>query len=93
MSAVVMVSLFCGCGEQKTTQKEEIDTVTFTDALDREVTVKKNPERVAALIGSFADVWTLAGGTVCASVDDAWDDFDLDLPDAVNLGGAHSPNL
>ena len=93
MSVVVMVSLFCGCGEQKTTQKEEIDTVTFTDALDREVTVKKNPERVAALIGSFADVWTLAGGTVCASVDDAWDDFDLDLPDAVNLGGAHSPNL
>lgn len=93
MSAVVIVSLFCGCGEQKTTQKEEIDTVTFTDALDREVTVKKNPERVAALIGSFADVWTLAGGTVCASVDDAWDDFDLELPDAVNLGGAHSPNL
>lgn len=93
MSAVIMVSLFCGCGEQKTTQKEESDTVTFTDALEREITVKKNPERVATLIGSFADVWTLAGGTVCASADDAWDDFGLDLPGAVNLGGAHSPNL
>lgn len=92
MSAVIMISLFCGCAE-KAPQKEESDTVTFTDALDREVTVKKNPERVAALIGSFADVWTLAGGTVCASADDAWDDFDLELPDAVNLGGAHSPNL
>lgn len=92
MSAVIMISLFCGCAE-KAPQKEESDTVTFTDALDREVTVKKNPERVAALIGSFADVWTLAGGTVCASVDDAWDDFDLDLPNVVNLGGAHSPNL
>lgn len=92
ISAVIMFSLFCGCAE-KAPQKEESDTVTFTDVLDREVTVKKNPERVAALIGSFADVWTLAGGTVCASADDAWDDFDLDLPDAVNLGGAHSPNL
>lgn len=92
MSAVVMISLFCGCAE-KAPQKEESDTVTFTDALDREVTLKKNPERVATLIGSFADVWTLAGGTVCASADDAWDDFGLDLPDAVNLGGAHSPNL
>lgn len=92
MSAVIMISLFCGCAE-KAPQKEESDTVTFTDALDREVTLKKNLERVAALIGSFADVWTLAGGTVCASVDDAWDDFDLELPDAVNLGGAHSPNL
>ena len=92
MSAVIMISLFCGCAE-KAPQKEESDTVTFTDALDREVTVKKNPERVAALIGSFADIWTLAGGAVCASADDAWDDFDLDLPNAVNLGGAHSPNL
>ena len=92
MSAVVMFSLFCGCAE-KAPQKEESDTVTFTDALEREITVKKNPERVATLIGSFADVWTLAGGTVCASADDAWDDFGLDLPDAVNLGGAHSPNL
>lgn len=92
LSAVVMFSLFCGCAE-KAPQKEESDTVTFTDALEREITVKKNPERVATLIGSFADVWTLAGGTVCASADDAWDDFGLDLPDAVNLGGAHSPNL
>ena len=38
------------------------DAVTFTDALERTVSVKKNPERVAALLGSFADVWTLAGG-------------------------------
>ena len=92
LSAVIMISLFCGCAE-KAPQKEESDTVTFTDALEREITVKKNPERVATLIGSFADVWTLAGGTVCASADDAWDDFGLDLPGAVNLGGAHSPNL
>ena len=35
--------------------------VTFTDALGRTVTVE-SPKRVAALIGSFADVWCLAGG-------------------------------
>ena len=33
---------------------------TFTDDLGRTVTVEQ-PERVAALIGSFADVWCLAG--------------------------------
>ena len=38
-----------------------VDTVTFTDDLAREVTVPQNPERVAALIGSFADVWCIAG--------------------------------
>lgn len=67
--------------------------VTFTDALGREVSVEKNPERTAALIGSFADVWTLSGGTLCAAPEDAWADFGLELPEAVNLGGAHSPGF
>ena len=67
--------------------------VTFTDALGREVSVEKKPERTAALIGSFADVWTLSGGTLCAAPEDAWEDFGLELPEAVNLGGAHSPGF
>lgn len=66
--------------------------ITFTDALGREVTVD-HPQRVAALLGSFADVWCLSGGTLCASAEDGWEDFGLPLEDAVNIGGAHSPNL
>lgn len=69
------------------------NTVTFTDALGREVTVPVNPENTAALIGSFADVWLLAGGTLCGAAEDAWDDFGLEPDGAVNLGGAHSPSL
>ena len=69
------------------------NTITFTDALDREVSVAKNPGRVAALLGSFADVWMLAGGELCAAAEDAWEDFGLNPPDAVNIGGAHSPSL
>lgn len=68
-------------------------TVVFTDALGREVSVQKNPERVAALLGSFADIWMLSGGELCASAEDAWEDFGLELGDAVNIGGAHSPSL
>ena len=67
--------------------------VTFTDALGRTVTVPHKPQRVAALLGSFADVWVLAGGSLCAAAEDAWEDFDLELPDTVCLGGAHSPSL
>ncbi|MBQ9132684.1 MAG: ABC transporter substrate-binding protein [Clostridia bacterium] len=67
--------------------------MTFVDDLGREVSVPKNPERVAALLGSFADIWLLAGGELCAAAEDAWDDFGLELGDTVNLGGAHSPNL
>ncbi len=67
--------------------------VTFTDALGREVEIEKNPERVAALLGSFADVWMLAGGELCAAADDTWTDRGLDPQGAVNIGGAHSPSL
>ena len=37
--------------------------VAFTDALGREVTVQK-ADRVAAMLGSFADIWLLAGGVL-----------------------------
>lgn len=90
MCAVLMLA---GCGTEKT--KSAITTVqnvqnqeiyTFTDALGRTVTVEEI-KRVAALLGSFADIWYLAGGEVIASADDAWDDFDLPLSeDAINLG-------
>lgn len=87
----MMFSILTACSDAESTRNENV--ITFTDALGREVTVPKEPQRVAALIGSFADVWLLAGGSVCAAAEDAWEDFELDLPDAVNIGGAHSPNL
>ena len=92
MTAVMLA----GCGNTDTQYStttvqtfEESDEnwdYVFTDALDRTVVVN-NPKRVAALLGSYADIWYLAGGEVFASADDAWDDFDLPLSsDAVNLG-------
>ena len=87
----MLLGIFTACGSAESTQSQ--NSIAFTDALDREVSVQKKPERVAALIGSFADVWVLSGGSICATAEDAWDDFDLELPDAVNIGGAHSPNL
>ena len=87
----ILTGVLTACGSVKSTQNQEV--VTFTDVLGREVSVPKEPERVVALIGSFADIWILAGGDLCAAAEDAWEDFELDLPDAVNIGGAHSPNL
>lgn len=92
MSAAIILT---GCGADKTeisvatvqtTEETADEQYTFTDDLGREVTVN-NPQRVAALLGSYADIWYLAGGEVIASADDAWEDFELPLPeDAVNLG-------
>lgn len=69
--------------------------VTFTDDLGRQVTVDK-PRRVAAMIGSFADIWCLAGGkdVLAAAANDTWTSFDLDLDDSVaNIGTTKDPNL
>lgn len=70
------------------------ETLTFTDDLGREVTVPMHPQRVAALLGSFADVWLLSGGEVCATADDAWEDLNLNLPeDTVNIGNLKGRSL
>ena len=90
--AILLIAsmLLAGCGSPAEPERSD-DAVTFVDDLGREVTVD-NPQRVAALLGSFADVWVLSGGTLCAAAEDAWEDFGLEL-DAVNIGGAHSPSL
>ncbi len=68
--------------------------VTVTDDLGNKVTFEEMPRSVAAIIGSFADTWVLAGGTLKAAVNDAWEDFGLDLgKDVVNLGKYNAINL
>lgn len=68
--------------------------VTFTDSLGREVTVDR-PRRVAVLIGSFTDIWCLAGGQeqLVASAGDAWTGLGLELgPEVADLGGVKEIN-
>lgn len=68
-------------------------SLTFTDDLGRSVTVE-DPQRVAVLLGSFAQIWQLSGGQVIAAPDDAWEDLALELPeDAVNLGSLKNLSL
>lgn len=67
----------------------------FTDALGETVTLEKAPERVAAAMGSFADVWLLAGGELAAATNDAWS-ADRSLPLAettVDIGAMKSPSM
>ena len=99
IAATLLLTLAaCGSGaSQAETESGDTaaDSVTFTDVLGREVTVPKEPQRVAALIGSFADVWCLAGGqeTLVAAADDSWTQFQLDLDESVaRLGSVKTPN-
>lgn len=93
---VALILFFClvltGCGAAPEAAQSD-NAVVFTDDLGRTVTVD-SPKRVAALLGSFAQIWMLAGGDVVATADDAWDDLQLPLAEtAVNLGNTKSLSL
>ena len=96
MKRTICILLICslllaGCGNSIAVSPTQ--AFSFTDDLGRQVTVN-DPQRVAALLGSFAHLWHLAGGSVCATADDAWDDFNLNLPeDTINLGKTKALNL
>ena len=70
----------------------ESETIVFVDDLGREVQVCSSPQ-AAALIGSFADVWLLAGGELTAAANDSWASLSLPLGEqVVNLGSITEPD-
>lgn len=109
-AAVLALSMVLACGCAANTNQEETEStekatqvseekapaaVTFTDDMDREMTVE-NPQRVVCLISSFSDIWCLAGGAdqIVAATDATWKFFDLPLrEDVVNLGPAKDVNM
>lgn len=67
---------------------------SFTDALGRQVVIEQQPQKVAAVSGSYAEVWLLAGGTLAAVTEDAYDERQLELDDTVvTLGALKSPSV
>ncbi|MEQ2519861.1 ABC transporter substrate-binding protein [Ruthenibacterium sp. CLA-JM-H11] len=94
LSLFLLVSCGTAAPSSQSASAAQADSVTFTDDLGRTVTVD-SPKRVAALIGSFADVWCIAGGkdTLVAAADDTWTQFDLDLDESViDLGKVSEPS-
>ncbi|MDF2888135.1 MAG: periplasmic binding protein [Lacrimispora sp.] len=98
VSIIIFTTLLSGCRDRTVTtveNKPESQTgyYHFTDALGQEIRVK-NPQRVVALMGSFADTWVKAGGELCGVTEDAFDEKGLMLPENVaSVGMYNSPNL
>lgn len=66
---------------------------TFTDVLGYEVTLASH-NRVAALYGSFAETWLLAGGELVGVTSDAFEERNLELGEQVAvIGSVKEPNL
>lgn len=78
--------------EEESLQAEETG-ITFMDDIGRNVTVE-SCDRVITLIGSFTDIWLLAGGEVVGAANDSWSSFDLNLgEDVINIGSHVEPDI
>ena len=95
LTLFLMLLCLVGCAGQRNEDITKTGAYTFEDDLGRTISIDK-PERVAALTGSFADIWCLAGGeeTLVAAAGDSWTSFDLPLSEhVVNLGAIKTPDL
>ena len=102
LAAAVLLLTACAPGEGDASaptssagvEQSAQGTCTFTDSLGNTVELEQPPKRVAALLGSYAETWLLAGGEVVAVTQDAYDERGLEHPeDTVNLGANQQPDL
>lgn len=108
---VMLCVIPAGCTGQKDedTQQEaallskDMASVSYTDALSRTIefseqeieALRAGEYKVAVLSGSFAEIWSIAGGTLSAVTEDAYDE-DREIligEDTVNAGSLKSPSL
>lgn len=92
--AVLLAAGGCGAPAAPESAPAGEETVSFTDSLGQEFTLPR-PHRVAALIGSFADIWLLAGGedSLAATANDAWESYGLELGEGVaSIGSGMKPS-
>ena len=108
LSSILLLTLLlsaCGGsaqpGSQSAEQSQPVDVsseagkIAFTDALGQEFSIDP-PRRAVVMIGSFADVWVLAGGedALAATANDAWESYGLELEEeVVNIGSPMKPNV
>lgn len=70
------------------------ETVTFTDALGREVTLDTVPRRVVSLHGSYAEAWLQCGGTLAGTTEDAISERGLAVDESTQIiGTVKNPSL
>lgn len=79
-------------GDAAKAEASQTQGVTFTDDAGNEVTVD-DPQRVVACMGSFANIWELAGGTLVGASDDAFESYGIQPESVDKVGDFSNLNL
>ena len=90
LALLLICTVLSGCGAAEA--PESRDGITFTDSMDRTVTMSA-PQRVGICSGSLAECWLLAGGEIAAVTRDAVTERNLELPENyIGLGSLKEPS-
>lgn len=92
---VLLIFITTGCSKEETNviENDIVDEV-ITDALGNKVVLKDKPERVVSLVGSYAEIWTLAGGNLVGVTDDVEKENRMEITDDIKVVGTiKEPNV
>ncbi len=79
--------------EAPTETTKETAALSFTDAAGNQITLEATPEKVVSCIGSYAEMWELAGGTLVGVTNDAVTENRVNNAEALaNVGLNSEPN-
>ncbi|NLK74747.1 MAG: ABC transporter substrate-binding protein [Clostridiales bacterium] len=86
--------LFTGCNRQAEMETNLEYSYSFTDSLGNRVQLENTPERVVSLVGSYAETWMLAGGSLVGVTNDVITERAIDVPSETKIVGTiKEPNI
>lgn len=93
LAFALVLLMLCACSAAEKPHSDTTGQHTITDSLGSTASLPDDP-RVISLYGSFAQCWTLSGGTLCGITQDAVDDHGMVPGDELALvGTVKEPNL
>lgn len=91
MLAIVLASI-SSCGKDEDTNiNTNSKSITITDSLGNSFDLSNPPKSVVILESSFASIYQKAGG-VYSGIPGNYEDYDLELGDAINIGDYKTPD-
>lgn len=86
--------LTVGCATQNQQEINKPIYYSFADDLGNKIDLSEKPEKVVSLLGSYSEMWLLAGGNLIATTEDAVSERNLEFPNEVEIiGTVKDPNI
>jgi iron complex transport system substrate-binding protein len=90
---LVFTLMLTGCKAKAEAKVSNQYSYSFTDSLDNEINLVSAPQRVVSCVGSYAETWILAGGSLVGVTNDVISERGMDLPSETNIiGTIKEPN-